>query len=165
MEIRKKIRSDKKYKPSMCATVIQVAKEGGFHPAMMLKLGISRTSFYTYIRDYPEFARAVEQADLITQAQHEKNLVECAEGSSKADFKATAFVLQTKFNKDYPKDTPETNNTTITVNNLNITPQERDNKIAQLADKLRAVGFDLSSLMNPTTTITQEISSDDHPDE
>lgn len=158
-------RIDTKYRPWMCDAVIEVAEKGGFHAAMMLRLGISRGTFYSYIREYPEFARAVEQADLITQSDNENTLSAIAKNKKAGDFKAVSYILQTKFAKDYPKDVIDSSSTNITINNLNLTSEERDHKIAQLAEKLRAAGHDLSGLLNPTTKIIEEIPSDDHPDD
>ncbi len=166
--MKKRKAPNSKYKPSMCDTVIEVAKRGGFHAAMMLELGVGHTAFYNYIQRYPEFAAAVERADLIIQAKNESILSEIAENKSAGDFKATSYILQTKFAKEYARERMDMNAITannITINNLTLTSEERDYKIAQLSEKLRSAGYDLSALLNPTTRVIEEIPTDDHPDD
>lgn len=161
------MRLDCKYKESMCDEVIKVAQAGGFHVAMCLKLDISRASFDNYRKKYPEFAAAVEKADMITQANSEQTMLDLSKNKNEGHFQAASFLLKTKFKEDYPSDVPatETTSNSITINNLNLTNEERDHKITQLSDKLRSAGFDLSSLLNPTTKIIEEIPTDDCPDE
>jgi hypothetical protein len=158
-------RKDSKYDPAMCDMVIEVANEGGFHAAMMLKIGVSKGTFRTYRQEYPEFDNAVQQADLIIQAKTEKVVVDISENRKAGDFKAAAFILQTKFNQEYPRDGNELTPTSITINNLTITNEERDYKIMQLSEKLRSSGYDLSQLMNPLTKIIEQAPSDDCPED
>lgn len=161
---KKSRRKDCKYNRSMCNTVIQVAEDGGYHAAMCLELGISRSTFDNYRKNYPEFARAVEQADLISQSDTERTLSDISKNKKAGDFGAAKFILQTKFKEEYPLEKPDSTNTSITINNLNLTNEEKDLRIQQISEKLKLAGYDVSALLNPTTTIINQESSDDCPE-
>lgn len=49
-----------KYKPELCEKVIPLFKKGMSISEICLKLDLDRSCFYDYIKQYPEFARAVE---------------------------------------------------------------------------------------------------------
>lgn len=147
---KRKIRSNRKYDPSFCDIVIEVAEKGGWHAAMYRKLGITKKTFQQYRKDIPEFAIAVEEADLILQESLEKTLLGLAKAECKGNLAAIQFLLQVKFRDEYRLSTDvKSESTNITINQLNLTPEQRDYKIAQLTEKLRAQGIDLSSLTSP----------------
>lgn len=55
-----------KYSSDMCDLIKQIAKEGGFHAAMIMACGISSKTFYRWKQEIPEFAEAVDEADNIS---------------------------------------------------------------------------------------------------
>lgn len=133
-----------KYAEWMCDAVIEVAEEGGYHAAMMLRIGVSKATFYNYRDDFPEFKEALERADLINLARQEKLLLDGAEGNIRNyNFTANAYILQNKYKSLYQRDNKEQNNTAITINNLNLSPEQRDYKIAQISEKLRSMGINI----------------------
>jgi transposase len=48
-----------KYRPELCDEIIPYFKDGMSITEICLELNMDRSSFYDYIKDYPEFAKAV----------------------------------------------------------------------------------------------------------
>ena len=131
-----------KYKPEMCDIVVQVANDGGFHAAMMVALGIGNDTFYRWKREIPEFKEAVEKADLISLALQEAILMDGMLGKIKGyNYSANSKILDNKYKALYQKD--GSGNTEITINTVNLTPEQLDNKIAQKLEKLKTMGIEL----------------------
>ena len=129
------------YDPKMCEIVIEIAKEGGFRAAMCVGLGITERTFNKYIKDFPEFANAVEFAELILLAQQEELLQLGAQGKIKNyDFRANSYILNNKYKQLYDKSGG--NNTEVTINTINLTPEQIQNKIAQKLEKLKSLGIE-----------------------
>ncbi|CAB4120981.1 hypothetical protein UFOVP1_65 [uncultured Caudovirales phage] len=150
--VKRKKRADCKYAEWMDDAIIEVAEEGGFHAAMMLRIGVSKGAFYKYKHEFPSFAESLARADLIIQARQEKLMLEASEGKIKNyNYNANSFILHNRYREDYPKDS----NTSITINNntLNLTSEQRDNKIAMITEKLKLLGIDA---LNSPATIDQE---------
>ena len=145
-----------KYHPEMCNIVIEVAKEEGFHAAMCVALGITEKTFNVYRKDHPEFNDAVEYADLITLAQQEKRLQDGAAGRiEKYNFNANAMVLNNKYRHSYDR-SGSGNNTEITINAINLTPEQINYKIAQKLEKLKSLGIELQPAVIEHETIEVE---------
>jgi len=147
-----------KYETWMCDTVIDIAQSGGFHAAMMVACGIDNDTFYRYKREIPEFKEAVECADLISLAIQEATLVAGARGEIKNyNFASNAMILSNKYRALY-KGTEGGNNTEININNntINLSPKERDDKIAQIMQKLKATGSLPPSLDSNIIDITPD---------
>jgi transposase len=75
------------------STVCQVAA---------LKLGISRSTYYQWKEDHPDFKEASELGEYISQAYHEQKLLDGADGMIDG-FSAPAriFYMKNGFRKDY----------------------------------------------------------------
>lgn len=132
-----------KYKPEMCDVVIQVANDGGFHAAMMVALDIGNDTFYRWKREIPEFKEAVEKADLISLALQEAALMDGMLGKIKGyNFSANAMILNNKYKALYQR-TDGGSTTDITINTINLTPEQLDTKIAQKLEKLKSMGIEL----------------------
>ena len=132
-----------KYKPEMCDIVQAVAHDGGFHAAMMVACGITNDTFYAWKRDIPEFKEAVEKADLISLALQEAALMDGMMGKIKNyNFSANAMILNNKYKALYTRG-EGSGNTEVTINTINLTPDQIDTKIAQKLEKLRSMGIDL----------------------
>lgn len=132
-----------KYRPDMCDVVIQVANDGGFHAAMMVALDIGNDTFYRWKREIPEFKEAVEKADLISLALQEAALMDGMLGKIKGyNFSANAMILNNKYKALYQRDGAG-GNTEITINTVNLSPEQLDTKIAQKLEKLKSMGIEL----------------------
>lgn len=142
--------SQTKYSSMMCDKVVAVAMEGGFRAAMCVALNISLSTFNNYIRDYPDFADAVEFADLVTLAQQEQLLQDGARGMTegKYNFTANAFILSNKYKHLYDK-AGGGGNTEININNntINLTPEQLTAKIAQKMEQLKIRGIELDPVV------------------
>jgi hypothetical protein len=133
--------AEKKYQPWMCEKIIEVARAGGFHAAMMNAIDVARATFYAYKKDIPEFAEALEKADMISLEMLEDKLVKGMSGEIKNySFSANAFTLSNKYKSLYPR-AGSGDTTEVTINNLNLTPDQLQNKIAQKYEKLKSLGL------------------------
>lgn len=130
------------YSSGMCQTVVNVAKAGGFEAAMCVALNISPTTFRSYQEKYPEFKEAVEFANTIILAMQEKNLQDGIVGKTegKYNFSANAYVLNNKYKQLYSS-ASGSNNTEITINQINLSPEQITAKIAQKLEKLQTMGI------------------------
>lgn len=135
------------YEPWMCDKIIEVAARGGHISEMCVELGLkSETSYHDWKKLYPEFKEATETAKLYSKAYYEKLNLQGARGELPGFNGGTMEkIMQAKFSEEYKKDNNgNTNNRTeITINNLNLSPQEVNMKIAQLTEKLKAMGQDI----------------------
>lgn len=135
------------YEPWMCDKIIEVAARGGHISEMCVELGLkSETSYHDWKKLYPEFKEATETAKLYSKAYYEKLNLQGAKGELPGFNGGTMEkIMQAKFSEEYKKDNNGTTNnrTDIVINNLNLSPQEVNMKIAQLTEKLRAMGQDI----------------------
>lgn len=132
-----------KYRPEMCDVVVQVAHDGGFHAAMMVALDIGNDTFYRWKREIPEFKEAVEKADLVSLALQEAALMDGMLGKIKGyNFSANAMILNNKYKSLYQR-ADGGSNTEITINTVNLSPEQLDSKIAQKLEKLKSMGIEL----------------------
>ncbi len=135
-----------KYNPLMCETIFDVAKVGGHIPAMMLRLGIrSKDTWYRWQEEYPEFKEAVAFAKIISQAFHEHIGLQGAMGEI-PNFNAStyALIMNNKFSDDYKRSSSGAGNTEITMNTINYTAEQINEKIAQKLEKLKSLGVDFN---------------------
>lgn len=61
-----------KYKPEYCELVKQIGEEGGWVSEMAEACDVSRTSFYDWEKEHPEFKEALERAKQKSQACYER---------------------------------------------------------------------------------------------
>lgn len=130
-----------KYQPSYCEEIIKVAAEGGHIAQMRVAIDCrSKETWYRWINEYPEFKEAVEYAELISQAFYERLGLMGAMGEVK-NFNATtyALIMNNKFSDEY-KRSGNSSNTEITINQVNMTPEQLEQKIAQKLQRLRSFG-------------------------
>jgi intergrase/recombinase len=129
------------YHPKMCDVVINTAMQGGFKAEMCINCGISNATFDKYVNTYPEFKESYEFAELIILREAEKLLQKGARGELPGEaFKYLSKLLDNKYKHLYEK---AGNNTEITVNTINLTPEQVSAKIAQKIGSLKAQGVDL----------------------
>lgn len=135
-----------KFMPWMCDKIIEVAQLGGHIPAMCQAIGIkSEDTFHRWKREYPEFKAAYEEARTVSKGVYENILLQGAMGQIKGfNFNAIAMIMNNKFPDEYKRGANGSNtNTEITINQLNLTPEQVQYKINQKLEKLRSMGIDL----------------------
>ncbi len=131
-----------KYSPLVCDKIVAAAAEGAHISGMMLAAGIkSKDTWYRWIKEYPDFAEAVEYAREISLAYHEKMGHDGAYGKIK-NFNATAhaLIMNNKFKEEYSRNGSGPT-TEITVNTINLTDSEKMEKIKQKLQFLRKTGL------------------------
>lgn len=126
------------YDPSMCDTIKQVAEEGGHVAAMCLAIGVrSRQTFYDWLKDYPDFAEAYEEAKLISLSRLEVMLTKIANGDIKGNFSAVAMLLNNKYEQDYRRNVNDTQINIGSINSIEMLDSDSlDEKIRLLQKKL-----------------------------
>lgn len=144
------------YEPWMCDKIIQIAKKGGHIAAMCAAIGVrSESTFHLWRRDNPEFAEACACAEMHSKVFYEDLLLKCATGANKdINIRALERILSAKFRDEYRESSQ--NNTEITINNLNLTPDQLTAKIAQKMAVLKSAGVALQGLL-PITKHTDEV--------
>lgn len=142
------------YHPKMCEIVIRTAEIGGFEAAMCINCGISISTFKKYIKEYEEFAEAVEFAKLITLKLQEEILVAGSLGQIEGyNFKANEKILSSKYRELYGKEDKDVN--TITVNNISLTVEQMQEKISQKLEKLKFMGQVIDTNPIPSTQLIE----------
>lgn len=133
-----------KYEAWMDEAIVQVAREGGHIAAMCVKIGIkSEDTFHRWKKDYPSFREAYDEARMVSKALHESHLLQGSLGQIH-NFNGTSYalIMHNKFAEDYKSNINQT--TEITVNQLTLTPEQLDSKIAQKLEKLKSLGIALT---------------------
>lgn len=132
------------YKPEMCDTIVEIAAQGGHISAMILAIGVkSRETWYRWRREHPEFNRAAEFAEEVSQDFYERLMLKGLTGEI-PNFNATlcALLMNNKFGRDY-KRTGGGGDMNVTYNTINYTPEQINQRIAQKLEKLKLLGVDL----------------------
>lgn len=60
------------YKPSHCATAYKLMSAGLSKTQVMAQLGVARSTFYRWEKEFPEFKEAVERGAVQFDAKHEE---------------------------------------------------------------------------------------------
>lgn len=131
------------YRPEMCDKIIEVAGRGGHIAEMRLSIGVySKETWYEWKEKYPEFAEAVRIAELVSLVWWERY---GRDNLTTKNFSATSYamIMNNKFKDDYSR--TGSGNTEITINTVNLSPEQLEQKIAQKLDKLRTLGITLDS--------------------
>lgn len=137
-----------KYNPLMCETLIDIAADGGHVEDMIIELGISRDTFYRWIKDYPDFGAAFNESKEYSKRFFGQILLAGGLGKIKNfNFNAIAMILNNKFPDEYRRSATGSN-TEINIGSINtieqLTSTELDKKIAQLQKKLQLVPQDVN---------------------
>lgn len=142
------------YNSRMCEVVVSTARAGGQKAQMCVNCGISESTFNNYLNEYPEFKKAFEHAVLIFMADQEALLNAGARGLVKNyNFKANEKILGT-LDRKYQSLT-NGSNTTININTINLTPEQRNEKIKQITEKLKAFGIEYEPENSDQNTIIE----------
>lgn len=128
----------------MCEKIIEVARNGGHQAAMMLAIGVRSTdTFYRWLEQYPEFKNAYEYSKVVSKAFYEDIGLKGALGMIPGfNFHSYAMTMNNKFPEDY-KRSATGGNTEITINTMNLSPDQLDSKIAQKLEQLKAFGVEM----------------------
>jgi hypothetical protein len=130
-----------KYSPEMCLKLTEIASRGGHVAEMMITLGISsKETFYRWQQEHPEFKEAYQLSKLVAQAYYERIGLQGALGEI-PNFNATtyALIMNNKFSDEY-KRSGSGSHTEITVNTLNLSPEQIESKISQKLNRLKSLG-------------------------
>lgn len=125
--------------------MIEIAARGGHQAEMCLALGIkSEDTFYRWKREIPEFNEMCIQARLHGKAFYDNLLLRGGAGLVPG-FNATAVmaIVNNKFSEDYSRfanSEQATQITNNTINIVNLSQKEIDNKIAQKLEILKTYG-------------------------
>lgn len=136
-----------KFKQEMCDQVVACAATGEHIAGMMMTIGVkSKDTWYRWQQEYPEFKEAVEYAKIVSQAYYERLGLMGVRGEV-PNFNASTFALlmNNKFSDDYKRGSSGNSGTEITLNTINYTPDQINEKIAQKLEKLKSLGVDLES--------------------
>lgn len=95
----KKIRRPSKYDQSYCDVVIELGAQGKSKAQMAASIGVARSTFALWEREYPAFSAAVKAAMDLSLSWWE----EAGQLNMRPGFNATAYIFQMKnrFSADY----------------------------------------------------------------
>lgn len=105
-----------KYDPSFCERVIEMGKHGKSKAYMAAELGVPRSCFDDYEKDYPEFSEAVNIAVGFSQRWWEAELQKAATGEN-PDANSTLFIfnMKNRFKAEWSDKTVVDNNVTMNL--------------------------------------------------
>lgn len=135
---------NEKYTPDMPEKIITAAAEGAHIAGQIMAIGIkSRSTWYAYQKEYPEFAAAVEFAKIVSQDYWERLGLKAVKGEIDG-FQGTtyALIMNNKFKDEYTRSTNGGSGTEITINTVNYNAEQTTQKIAQKWEKLKNLGWD-----------------------
>lgn len=135
-----------KYTKDVCEKIIEAAGQGAHIPGMMVAAGIaSKETWYNWIERHPEFKEAVERAKVISQAVYEQIGFKGTTGQIKG-FNATswAMIMNNKFGDEYKRNDTG-GHTEVTINQLNLSPDQVEQKIQQKMERLKSLGIDFQN--------------------
>lgn len=92
----------KKYRPEMCAAMLEMGAKGYGRMEMVAALKITHRTFLNWLDSNPEFAEAAQEAAYLSQAWWERRGREATFGGVDG-FNATSYIFQMKnrFRKDW----------------------------------------------------------------
>jgi len=135
-----------KYDSSMCEKLKEVAEQGGHISAMCLAIGIkSEDTFHRWRKQYPEFEEAYQESKLISKAFFEGMALRGMAGLIKGfNFNSLALIMNNKFPEEYKRGANGSGtNPEITINQLQLSSEQINEKIAQKIEKLKSLGVQL----------------------
>lgn len=144
-EVIKKRGPESKYSPEFCDKIIEIGEQGGGVAAMCKACGIgSFETFYRWLKEYPEFGKAYETAQVGSLAFYDDVLLAGALGRIKNyNFNSMAMILNNKFPTFYKRTSAGSPTTEINIGSINSIDQlsndELDEKIKKLQQKLNLI--------------------------
>lgn len=124
-----------KYKPSMCKEVFELFQKGLNRTQVAAYWGVSTKTVDGWKKAYPDFSTAYEDGLTQTHAYWDGILNEFITGERKGN--VTALIFK-KCNEDRGNYTQRNEGTTVNINNntLNMTHQEREQKLANYMKRI-----------------------------
>ena len=151
-ELREKYYNERmnkmKYDPHFCEAVIEIGKKGGFIPSMQAALNVrSETTFYDWMKEYPEFKEAYEFSRVCALAFWEKVLLDQALGLHKGSTNAAITILTNRFRAEYSRGTSNAGDTFNIQNNvLNIEKMSNEQLALKIKEQIKQqFNIDVSS--------------------
>jgi hypothetical protein len=120
------------------ADLLDRMRKGELNVMVFAAWGISKKSFYRWIKDYPEMAEAYEQGESSCEAWWLSQMMEKWQAGDDKGFKYCALIVNTKFGYRENQSPSVTNNTQINVSgNFNVLQEKtRDELIEFINDGL-----------------------------
>jgi hypothetical protein len=94
------------YDPAICAAIPEMFSDGSsITKVCVIKLKIARSTYYEWKERHPEFAKACEIGEQISETIHEKKLQDGADGEIE-NYNAASriFIMKSRFRKTYGED-------------------------------------------------------------
>lgn len=90
-----------KYKPEMCAQVIECGKQGFSKAEIAMELNVSRECVYEWGRTNPDFSDALKRAEDYASAFYNRTFREMAQGEVKGQPVALIFAAKNQLPNEY----------------------------------------------------------------
>ena len=134
--------TEPKYQEWMDEAIMEVARSGGYDAAMCEKIGVSNTTLIRWKKEIPEFNKAYQESRTASRKFYEDLLLKGATGQIHGfNFHALAMIMNNKFPEDYSR-SANNSKTDVTINTINISPEQLQAQIAQKLEKLKSLGID-----------------------
>ena len=135
----------------MYTAMIEIAKSGGGYAKMCSEFKIGRDKFYRWLKLYPAFSEAYEQARLTKQCLLEDLALRIA-ATGKGNAAMTTFLLSNNCYEDYGRSSSGNN---VTVGNINVLQTEKTYE--QLVEDVKYKLENLSNLPIPIPNLPEII--------
>lgn len=130
-EIQKNSRTGK-FRPSMCTDLTRLMAAGLSDTQVMAQWGISRDTFYRWLRENEEFKEAHETGKVMFDAVHEKLGVEGMLKMSDIDYQFWRDLGKYRNGwSDKAAATTTTNNTQINIDNMNVLQNQSNEQLVE----------------------------------
>lgn len=128
-----------KYEPKMCAEVYKFMSAGLSKTQAMAQLGISRATFYAWLKEYPDFKEAVEKGQVQFDAKHEEMGVHGMMKTMDIDYQFWRDLGKYRNGWAEKGAAGTTNNTQINVENMNVlNDQSNEELLAYIKSQMEA---------------------------
>ena len=103
------------YKPELCNVITDYFADGSsITQVCARKLKIHRGTYYDWKDQFPDFKRAAEQGEQLSEAYHEDKLYATADGDLEgASASARIFIMKSRFRETYAEKTEKSLETTL----------------------------------------------------
>jgi hypothetical protein len=126
VEVIPKMGRPSKYEPWMCDALLKVFASGRFVARFCAEIGIVRSTFYEWVKEYPELNDAYNRAQELSRAFWEEVLVTQATSLEKApNATQLAMVMNNKFKDEYSRNPNGDSGGGITIGSMTINNLEK----------------------------------------
>jgi len=134
-----------KYNDERPAQVIEMMSKGLLDCHICAQWGISRETFYEWVRTKPEFKAAYEEGIAKAEAKFLQFAMERMEAGDDKGYKYWISIMNNKFGSSgWARDNKggDTKNTQININNMNVIQSKSDQELIEfIQNKLEANGL------------------------